>query len=98
MTMQIPKEELIASLEAEYAEYKKSKDAGMNQVVLAKTRGFCSAIEQILAVYGEATVDEILKIREPILGPTPLRNKSNESMELDPDADLDHPTILRRQK
>lgn len=100
MTMEIPKEELIASLEAGYTEYKRSKDAGTNQIDLAKTRGFCNAIEQILAAYGETTVDDILKIREPILGPTPLRKKSNESIdtEVDPDADLDLPTILRRQK
>jgi hypothetical protein len=75
-----------------------ARDQYRNDILVNSISNQLKYSEQILAAYGEATVDEILKIREPILGPTPLRNKSNESMELDPDADLDHPTILRRQK
>lgn len=98
MIMEIPVEELMASLESGYIEYKESKAAGSSQVDLAHVKGFCTTIEQILAAYGGVTSAEMMKIKEPILGNESLRRKLSQSKDVDPNADLDQPTILRRQK
>jgi len=98
MTMEIPVEELMASLESGYTEYKECKANGSSQVDLAHVKGFCTTIEQILAAYGGVTSADMMKIKEPILGNESLRRKISESKELDMNADFDQPTILRRQK
>ena len=96
--MQIPIEELMASLEDGYLEFKKSKAAGSSKVDLAHVKGFCTTIEQILAAYGGVTSDEMMKIKEPILGDESLRRKKSEAKKLDMNADFDQPTILRSQQ
>ena len=96
--MQIPIEELMASLEDGYLEYKKCKAAGSSRIDLAHVKGFCTTIEQILAAYGGVTSDEMMKIKKPILGDESLQRKKSESKEVDMNADFDQPTILRRLK
>lgn len=98
MTMEIPIDELMASLEDGYLEYKKCKASGSSRVDLAHVKGFCTTIEDILAAYGRVTCAEMMKIKEPILGDESLRRKKSEGKELDLNADFDQPTILRRQK
>jgi hypothetical protein len=96
--MQIPIEELMASLESGYTEYKECKAAGYSQVDLAYVKGFCATIEKILAAYGGVTAEDMMKIKEPILGDESLQIKIGERKELDMNANFDEPTILRRQK
>ena len=96
--MQIPIKELMASLKSGYTEYKECKAAGSSQVDLAHVKGFCITLEQILAAYGGVSSKEMMKIKEPILGNESLRRKERENKDLDMNADLELPTIMRRQK
>lgn len=65
---------------------------------MAYVKGFCTTIEKILAAYGEVTAEDMMKIKEPILGDELLQIKIGERKELDMNANFDEPTILRRQK
>lgn len=98
MTIQIPVEELLYSLESGYTEYKTWKASGASEVDLAHVKGFCTTIEQILAVYSDVTAEDIKKIKMPIIGNESLKRKKRENKEIDLNADLDLPTILRRVK
>jgi len=79
----------MASLEDGYSEYKKCKAAGSSRIDLAHIKGFCATIEQILAAYGGVTSDEMMKIKEPILGDESLQRKKSESKELNMNVDFD---------
>lgn len=76
--MQIPAQEILSSLEDGYKEYKKSKAEGKSEVILAHIKGFCTTLEQILSAYSEISQEEIIKIKEPILGNESLRMNEGE--------------------
>ena len=97
--MQIPKEELLESLKEGYLEVKRCLENGVDKEDLAHVKGFCVTIEQILAAYGEVTKEEMLAIKEPIIGSLSLRRKTKDNVKkIDINADLDRPTIERRNK
>ncbi|MDQ1338826.1 MAG: hypothetical protein QG617_1794 [Campylobacterota bacterium] len=96
--MQIPTQEMLLSLEEGYKEYKKSKAEGKSEVVLAHIKGFCTTLEQILSVYGGVSAEEMMKIKEPILGNESLRMNEGKGNKIDLSADFDEPTIFRKNK
>ena len=96
--MQIPVNDLLESLKEGYKEFKECLENGNNQEDLAHVKGFCVTIEQILAAYGEVTKDEMLAIKQPIIGNISLRRKTTNQAKIDINADFDTPTILRRGK
>lgn len=59
-----------------------------NDIIHAK--GFCCALENIAIHYGEYAVEDIKKIKAPIIG--------NISMSPNKKPDLDVPTYLRQEK
>ena len=71
----------------------KSAIAGVksDDIDLAHIKGFCTTIEQILQIYGAMSLEEIQKIKEPILGSMNL-NRANQYKEVD----IDTPTIFNR--
>lgn len=96
--MQIPIQDLLESLKAGYEEYKQCLENKHDEVDLAHVKGYCTTIEQILAAYGNVTKEEMLAIKEPIIGTISLRRKIKEnSTKIDMNADFDTPTILRRE-
>ena len=94
--IQIPKEELLESLKYGYAEYKGSVANGANEVDLAHVKGFCTTIEQILSAYGNVTLDEMMKIKRPIIGEISLRRKKTVT-ESSAEVDYEIPTIFRKK-
>jgi hypothetical protein len=96
--MQIPIEEIILSLEEGYKEYKKSKAEGKSEVALAHIKGFCTTLEQILSAYGGVSVEEMMRIKEPILGNESLRMNTGKENKIDLSVDLDQPTIFRKRR
>mgnify|MGYP007094943983 CR=1 FL=1 len=96
--MQIPVQDLLESLKAGYEEYKECLENGNDEVDLAHVKGFCVTIEQILAAYGGVSKDEMKAIKQPIIGDISLRRKDDKkSSKIDMNADLDTPTVLRRE-
>lgn len=96
--MQIPAQEILSSLEEGYKEYKKSKAEGKSEVILAHIKGFCTTLEQILSAYGGVSVEEMMKIKEPILGNESLRMNNGKEKKIDLNADFDEPTIFRKRR
>lgn len=97
-TMEIQVDELLESLKEGYLEVKHCLENGSDAEDLAHVKGFCVTIEQILAAYGGATKEEMLAIKEPIIGSLSLRRKTNDSVKkIDMNADFDTPTVLRRK-
>lgn len=96
--MQIPTKEILSSLEDGYKEYKKSKAEGKSEVILAHIKGFCTTLEQIVSAYGGVTIEEIMKIKEPILGRESLRMNEGKENKIDLSADFDEPTIFRKHR
>ncbi len=43
--------------------------------LISTYKSFCTTIEQILSVYGSVTKDEIIEIKNPIIGDISLRRK-----------------------
>ena len=97
--MQIPKEELLESLKEGYIEVKVCLENAADAEELAHVKGFCRTIEQILAAYGGVTEEEILIIKEPIIGGISVKRRDNEDKKsaIDMNVDFDTPTILRRK-
>lgn len=96
--MEIQVDELLESLKEGYLEVKHCLENGSDAEDLAHVKGFCVTIEQILAAYGGATKEEMLAIKEPIIGSLSLRRKTNDSVKkIDMNADFDTPTVLRRK-
>jgi len=96
--MQIPTQEMLLSLEEGYKEYKKSKVEGRSEIILAHIKGFCTTLEQILSVYGGVSAEEMIKIKEPILGNESLLMNEGKGNKIDLSADFDEPTIFRKKK
>lgn len=94
--IQIPKEELLESLKYGYIEYKESVADGAGEVDLAHIKGFCTTIEQILAVYGGVTLEEMMKIKRPIIGEVSLRRKKKITKS-NAEVDYEIPTIFRKK-
>lgn len=93
--IEIPKQELLNSLEEGYKEYKRCKEAGNDSEDLAHIKGFCTTIEQFLA-FGGVSVEEMMRIKRPILGDESLRRKPKRK-DFSND-DLDVATIFRNRK
>lgn len=91
--IQIPKKELLETLKYGYTEFKNSTAQGQSEVDLAHVKGFCTTIEQILAVYGGVSVEEMMEIKRPIIGEVSLRRKKMEEKSVN----YDIPTIFRKQ-
>ncbi len=97
-TMEIPVDELLESLKEGYLEVKECLENGSDAEDLAHVKGFCVTIEQILSAYSGVTKEEMLAIKEPIIGSLSLRRKTKDSnTKIDMNADFDTPTVLRRQ-
>lgn len=97
--IQIPKKELLESLEYGYNEFKTGMVNGESAEDLAHVKGFCTTIEQILATYGGVSVEEMLKIKRPIIGDVSLRRvakKHTNNNKSDTDIDYEIPTIFRK--
>ena len=92
--IEIAKEELLESLKDGYTEYKNAVAAGSDEADLAHIKGFCTTIEQILSVYGSVTKDEIIEIKNPIIGDISLRRKKKVDFS---SIDLETPSILRKR-
>ena len=93
--IQISLEELLLSLEAGYKEVKVLLENGADEVDLAHIKGYCTTIEQMLATYGGVSVDEMMKIKMPIIGDISLRRKSDKTSLT---SKLEEPTYLRLKK
>lgn len=95
----MPIKELLESLKEGYLEVKECLDNGADAEDLAHVKGFCVTIEQILAAYGEVTKEEMLAIKEPIIGNISLRRKDDKDkkFKIDLNADFDRPTVLRNK-
>ena len=94
--IQIPKEELLESLRYGYTEYKNSIANADSDVDIAHVKGFCTTIEQILSAYGDVSLEEMMKIKRPIIGEISLRRKK-KSEESDGEVDYEIPTIFRKK-
>ena len=90
--IEIPKGELLESLKLGYTEYKECLSNGNDQEDLAHIKGYCVTIEQILAAYGGVTKEEMIDIKQPIIGNISLRRKKQNPIN----EDYDVPTIFRR--
>ena len=90
--IQIPKDELLESLKLGYTEYKECLSNGNDKEDLAHIKGYCVTIEQILAAYGGVTKEEMIDIKQPIIGNISLRRKKQNLIN----EDYDVPTIFRR--
>jgi len=91
--MNIPKNELAESLKYGYENYKTAVENGADEIELAHIKGFCTTIEQILSAYGDFSLEDIMKIKRPIIGEISLRYKSTKL-----GINLEEPTYLRNQK
>ena len=91
--IQIPKDELLESLKIGYMEYKESVANGSDAVDLAHIKGYCTTIEQILNAYGGVSSEEIIEIKQPIIGDVSLRRGKKKNKGID----YDIPTIFRKQ-
>jgi len=89
----IPKNELLESLKVGYIEYKDSVYSGSTAEDLAHVKGYCVTIEQILSAYGGVTTEEMMKIKQPIIGNVSLRRAKKKNHNVD----YDVPTIFRKQ-
>jgi len=96
-TMEIPVDDLLESLKEGYLEVKECLENGVDAEDLAHVKGFCVTIEQILAAYGNVTKEEMLAIKEPIIGSISLRRKTKENSKIDLNATFVQPTIIRRE-
>ena len=94
-TIEIPLEELFLSLEEGYKEVKNLLENGADEIDLAHVKGYCTTIEQILAAFGGVSVDEMMKIKMPIIGNISLRRKSDQ---ISLSSKLDEPAYLRWKK
>lgn len=90
--IQIPKEELLASLKLGYEEVKECIENGSDEVDLGHVKGYCVTIEQILSAYGGVTKEKMLEIKEPIIGNISLRRKQQNLSKVD----YNIPTIFRK--
>jgi len=93
--IQIPKNELLESLKEGYIEVKNCLENGSSAEDIAHVKGFCTTLEQILAAYGNVSKEEMLAIKEPIIGSLSLRRKSDKNSSRN--MDLETPTIFRRE-
>lgn len=93
--IQIPKNELLESLKEGYIEVKNSLENGSSAEDLAHIKSFCTTIEQILSAYGNVSKEEMMAIKEPIIGSLSLRRKSDKNSSRN--MDLETPTIFRRE-
>ncbi len=93
--MQIPVSDLLESLKSGYEEYRGSIN-NSDDGDLGHIKGFCTTIEQILRAYGGVTADEIIKVKEPIIGNISLKRKK-KSLDIT-EVDLELPSIYRREK
>jgi len=91
--MNIPKNELLESLKLGYIEYKDSVNSGSTAEDLAHVKGYCVTLEQILSAYGGVTTEEMMKIKQPIIGKVSLRRGKKKNHNVD----YDVPTIFRKQ-
>lgn len=93
--IEIPKEELLASLKLGYEEVRDCMANGNDTVDIAHVKGYCVTIEQILSAYGGITKEEMMRIKQPILGNISLRRKveTSDSQGID----LETPTIFRKK-
>ena len=93
--MKIPVDELLESLHSGYMEYKRViEEHPEDREDVGKVAGFCTTIEQILAAYGNVGVDEMMKIKRPVIGEISLRRKSQKKEIVD----LETPTIFRKRQ
>jgi len=93
--IQIPKNELLESLKEGYIEVKNCLENGSSIEDLAHVKGFCTTIEQILSVYGNVSKEEMMTIKEPIIGTLSLRRQSDKKgLE---NINLEEPAIFRRE-
>ena len=91
--MQIPVDELLESLKVGYEEYKRvMEDHPEDKEDVGQVKAFCTTIEQMLAAYGDVSVDEMMEIKRPIIGEVSLRRKKRTQ-----DIDLETPTIFRQR-
>jgi len=92
-------DELLESLKEGYLEVKECLENGADAEDLAHVKGFCRTIEQILSTYGGVTEEEILAIKEPIIGGISVKRKDDKDKKsvIDLNVDFDTPTILRRK-
>ena len=88
--MQIPVSDLLQALEDGYKDYKSSLSSDTGAEDLAHVKGYCTTLEQILAVYGDVSSATMMEIKNPIIGNVSLRRKKL--------VDYDTPTYIRRQK
>ena len=97
--MEIPVDDLLESLKEGYYEVKECLENGADAEELAHVKGFCRTIEQILAAYGGVTEEEILIIKEPIIGGISVKRKDDKDKKsvIDMNVDFDTPTLIRRQ-
>lgn len=99
-TVEIPVDDLLESLKAGYTDVKECLKNGEELENIGHAKGFCRTIEQILSIYGGVTEEEMLAIKEPILGGISVKRKDNEDKKksvIDLNVDFDTPTILRRK-
>jgi hypothetical protein len=89
--IEIPVNELLDSLKLGYEEYKKCLEDEHDLEDLSHVKGFCTTLEQMLAIYGDVTKVEMMNIKKPILGNISLKRKA-------PKVNYDIPTFIRKQK
>lgn len=95
--IQIPKEELLESLKLGYIEYRDCLANGNDTEDLAHVKGYCVTLEQILSGYGSVSKEEMLEIKQPIIGNISLRRKKIEKEQESGAIDLSRPTIFRKK-
>jgi hypothetical protein len=91
--IQIPKDELLESLKIGYIEYRDCVASGSDAEDLAHIKGYCVTIEQILSAYGGVSKEEMMEIKEPIIGNVSLRRAKKKTNS----TNYDVPTIFRKQ-
>ena len=94
--IQIPKDELLESLKLGYTEYRDSLANGNDKEDLAHIKGYCVTIEQILAAYGGVTKEEMLEIKQPIIGNISLRRAEKQQPDMI-NVDLNTPSVFRKK-
>ena len=92
--IEIPKEELLESLRLGYIEIKDAIEQGNDKEDLAYIKGYCTTIEKILVGYNGATKEEILKVKEPIIGSISLARKKDGEFPENIDIELDNPSAI----
>mgnify|MGYP001132846436 CR=1 FL=1 len=83
--IQIPKDELLASIEQGYKDFEATSDSKEK----TRLKGWCNALEAVLLNYAPEMRDEMISLRKRIIKP---------KRDLPDEIDLDTPTILRTGK